>query len=78
MLLKLTSPSLVLLMSYMATTGSLSAQQSESASASRPNIVLILADDPGFTDISPFGGEISTPSIAALARAGVTTLSPRL
>lgn len=38
----------------------------------RPNIVLILADDLGYTDISPFGGEISTPNIAALAQEGIS------
>lgn len=43
-----------------------------SASQQRPNIVLILADDLGFTDISPFGGEIDTPNIAELARTGIS------
>jgi len=38
----------------------------------RPNIVLILADDLCFTDISPFGSEIDTPNIAELAAAGVS------
>ena len=38
----------------------------------RPNVVLILADDLGFTDISPFGSEISTPNIAKLAAEGLS------
>lgn len=38
----------------------------------RPNIVLFLADDLGFTDISPYGGEIKTPSLAALAESGLS------
>ncbi len=42
-----------------------------SAQAEQPNIVLILADDLGFSDIAPFGSEISTPSITALANKGV-------
>ena len=42
------------------------------AAAERPNVVLILADDLGFTDISPFGSEISTPNIAKLAAEGVS------
>ncbi len=39
--------------------------------AKRPNIVLILADDLGYTDISPFGSEINTPNIARLVAEGL-------
>jgi arylsulfatase len=39
--------------------------------ARRPNIVLILADDMGFSDIGCYGGEIRTPNIDGLARGGV-------
>jgi arylsulfatase len=39
--------------------------------APRPNIVLILADDMGYSDIGCYGGEISTPNIDSLARDGV-------
>jgi arylsulfatase/uncharacterized sulfatase len=39
--------------------------------AEQPNIVLILADDLGFTDIGPYGSEISTPSLTALANEGI-------
>ena len=38
----------------------------------RLNVVLILADDLGFTDISPFGSEINTPNIARLAAEGLS------
>ena len=38
---------------------------------SSPNIVILLADDWGFTDVGAFGGEMATPNIDALARAGV-------
>lgn len=41
-------------------------------SAERPNVVLILADDLGYTDISPFGSEIDTPNIARLASEGLS------
>ena len=40
-------------------------------SAQQPNIVLILADDLGFTDIAPYGSEIRTPTLTALANEGI-------
>lgn len=40
-------------------------------SVARPNIVMLVADDWGFTDVGAFGGEISTPNIDALAKQGV-------
>jgi len=36
----------------------------------RPNIVILLADDWGFTDVGAFGGEMATPNIDALAAHG--------
>jgi len=36
-----------------------------------PNILLVMADDMGWTDIGPCGSEISTPNIDNLARQGV-------
>ncbi|MFN3515190.1 MAG: arylsulfatase [Phenylobacterium sp.] len=35
-----------------------------------PNIVIVLADDVGFTDFGVYGSEIATPNIDALARRG--------
>ncbi len=37
----------------------------------RPNIVLILADDLGFSDVGCYGGEIGTPNIDRLAGEGM-------
>ncbi len=37
-----------------------------------PNIIVILADDMGYSDIEPFGGEIPTPNLNKLADHGLT------
>lgn len=37
----------------------------------KPNIVLILADDMGFSDLGCYGSEIDTPNIDGMAREGV-------
>ena len=37
----------------------------------RPNIILIMSDDMGYSDIGCYGGEISTPNLDQLASAGV-------
>lgn len=41
------------------------------ADRARPNIVVLVADDWGFSDVGAFGGEIATPNIDALARQGM-------
>jgi arylsulfatase len=52
----------LLLLTALATTA---------LAASRPNVIIILADDMGFSDIGCYGGEIPTPNLDALARDGV-------
>jgi len=37
----------------------------------RPNIIVILADDVGYSDIGCFGGEIQTPNLDVLAKNGL-------
>ncbi|MCY3793364.1 MAG: arylsulfatase [Gammaproteobacteria bacterium] len=37
----------------------------------RPNIVFLLADDLGYTDIAPYGSEVNTPALSKLAEEGV-------
>lgn len=41
-------------------------KQNEEVPAQRPNILLIVADDLGFSDIGPFGGNIQTPVLNKL------------
>lgn len=41
------------------------------AAPSRPNILLIVADDLGYGDLGVYGGDIRTPNIDALAEQGV-------
>ena len=37
----------------------------------RPNIILIMSDDMGYSDIAPYGGEIDTPNLSYLAKNGI-------
>ncbi len=39
--------------------------------AQRPNILVVMVDDMGFSDIGAFGGEIRTPHLDALANGGL-------
>ncbi|TYK67211.1 sulfatase-like hydrolase/transferase [Colwellia echini] len=41
------------------------------AADTRPNIVVILSDDSGYTDLGTFGGEIETPNLDQLANEGI-------
>ena len=41
------------------------------AAAPRPNIILIMCDDVGYSDMGCYGSEINTPNIDALAQGGV-------
>lgn len=67
-------PSLLALLFAGCTT-----EDSESSSAStaaededtRPNILLIISDDMGFSDVGAFGSEVATPNIDALASDGL-------
>jgi len=43
----------------------------ESATRDRPNILVVVADDLGFSDIQPFGGEVRTPTLQRLAEQGL-------
>jgi arylsulfatase len=54
-------------LAYLAFAGPIPAAEPPS----RPNILLILADDLGFSDLGCYGGEIATPNLDALAKNGL-------
>lgn len=65
---------ILLLCIAVVVTFSCTDQQQESdqkLKGERPNIVLILADDMGYSDIGSYGGEISTPNLDNLAENGL-------
>ena len=41
------------------------------SNARLPNIILLMSDDMGYSDISPYGGEIDTPNLSDLAKNGI-------
>lgn len=46
--------------------------QKEIPDNAKPNVILILADDLGFSDIGSYGSEISTPNLDVLAEKGIS------
>ncbi|MEA3225699.1 MAG: sulfatase-like hydrolase/transferase [Planctomycetota bacterium] len=55
----------------LATPGCAGSPQLRAKNYRRPNIVLIMADDMGYSDIGCYGGEINTPNLNGLAAKGV-------
>ncbi|MCH5376466.1 MAG: arylsulfatase, partial [Planctomycetes bacterium] len=62
---------ILLLLSVCGLASATSACGAESESTDRPNIILIMSDDMGFSDIGCYGGEIKTPVLDGLAAEGV-------
>lgn len=50
-----------------AESSAAAAAKSPTAQVKRPNILLIVADDLGYSDIGAYGGEINTPVLDQLA-----------
>lgn len=53
------------------TASSQTATPSATVAAKRPNIVIVLGDDLGYSDLGCFGGEIKTPNLDQLAKEGM-------
>lgn len=51
--------------------GSCIISQSVTGEENRPNIITIMVDDMGYSDLGCYGGEIETPNIDKLAKSGV-------
>ena len=60
----------IIIIGALITIAPAQAQRAPSA-PKHPNIVILLADDWGFSDVGSFGSEIATPNIDALAKAGM-------
>ena len=47
------------------------AQKSSNAAVSKPNVILIMVDDMGYSDLGSYGSEINTPNLDRLAKEGL-------
>lgn len=63
--------SILLIGSQISCTSGNRDQAQDNKEQSKPNIILILADDMGYSDLSCYGGEISTPNIDQIASDGI-------
>lgn len=62
---------LKLLVAAAAAALAFAAAPEAEAAGKRPNFLVIVADDLGYSDLGAFGGEIATPNLDAIARRGV-------
>ena len=62
----MTQANFILLVSAMGTLN-VAAAPPVSETAKRPNIIVIMSDDMGYSDLGCYGSEIQTPNLDALA-----------
>lgn len=60
----------LLILSLLAATAC-SRPSIEEKTSTQPNIIILVADDLGFSDIAPFGGNIQTPVLQKLSQEGM-------
>lgn len=60
-----------LITTLVALTAGVPLQAQPPEGGKRPNIVLIMADDMGYSDLGCYGGEVQTPNIDRLAEEGI-------
>ena len=61
----------IFVLGAIAASFAASSAQAQTNTARKPNVVVILADDLGYSDIGCFGGEIRTPHLDQLAKDGL-------
>jgi arylsulfatase len=62
---------ILILLCVVASCGAEKDAPPQEVDSQRPNILLIVADDLGYSDLGSYGGEISTPTLDRLAGEGV-------
>ena len=62
---------IVYLTTAIVSLASCAVQAQDRSPPQRPNFLIIVADDLGFSDLGAFGGEIDTPNLDALAARGL-------
>ena len=70
-MIKLIQYSALLFLFFFQFSAEAQISNKKTAKNKRPNIILILADDLGYSDLGSFGGEIATPNLDYLAANGV-------
>lgn len=71
LLTRLSAIVIVIVSTDLVASVTLAANAADPAPARRPNIVLIMADDMGFSDLGCYGSEIATPNLDKLAGGGL-------
>ncbi len=62
---------IIIVISLVSCTTNTDSQNDHAETVRKPNVLLIVADDLGYTDLGVFGSEIPTPHIDSLANNGV-------